>query len=282
MDQPLPKPEKSVTKSVAGNDSRSFSSFDDLADWAVKSGHASDRATLWTDRQDLWGDLLFKWYTQGQVGCVFATNLARDPHTHRWYTAVVEGAWTADMVTGIVDAVADSDAEALQLLFPGAGDVEQAIGLLRALGGHDRWQCQEIDWLEGEAGDSVQVGLRWIPPQGDYQSWALGIAPFETMPFTRRFIGAPFVALVLRPAPPMEDRIPKEHRKDIDPKIVPPAHLAHLDDGLKDNEVVRLKWWAGSKQAKRALISPEPMSRARAKVTFALPAWARRELEGVL
>lgn len=49
---------------------------------------------------------------------------------------------------------------------------------------------------------------------------------------------------------------------------LPAAHLAHMDDDLGDNEVKRKKWGDGTALAKRALIHPDPLSRARAKVTF--------------
>jgi hypothetical protein len=267
-----------VTKGVGPSDTRTFPSFDDLAAWAVQYGLAQSVADVRTTERSLWGDLLFRWYTQGQVACVFAQVLARDPAAAGWYSAVMEGAWTADHVTGAVDAAAKEQAEALQLLFPGNATVEEALALIRTLAGHSRWKCGENAWLEGEAGDSVQVGLRWISPAGDYESWVLGIAPFEPMPFTRRMVGAPFIALVLRPTKPMAARA------NVPTGItgLPASHLAHMDDGLGKDQALRDKWMNGTSKAKRALVSPDPMSRARAKVTFAFPAWARTELKGVL
>lgn len=273
-----PRPDKSVTKDVGVGDLRRFSSFDDLAGWAVRRGLASDVADVRANRHDLWGDLLFSWYTQGQVACVFATNLARRTETARWYSAVVQGTVSADLVTTLVDTAATSGAEALQLLFPGDGSAAQALALTRTLAQHSRWACTENEWMEGESGDSLQVGLRWVSPRREYESWALGIAPFEPMPFTRRLIGAPFVALVLRPTAPVVARAPIPTGTS----GLPVAHLAHMDDLLGADQPRREKWTAGTKRAKRALISPDPMSRARARVTFALPTWGRKELAGVL
>ena len=272
------KPNRSVTKGVGPRDARPFSSFDDLADWAVELGMAKDREAVRLTQRGLWGNLLFEWYTQGQVGCVFAQRLAADPPTARWYNAVVEGHWSADHVTGMVDAAADFGVEALQLLFPGDGSVEQAVEITRELGSHARWQCVDNGWLDGESGESLQIGIRWISPRREYESWALGIAPFETMPFTRRLHGAPFVALVLRPTPPMRERAAAPTGST----GLPASHLAHMDDGLRADQQKRDKWMEGTTKAKRALISPDPMSRARAKVTFALPTWARAELAGAV
>lgn len=98
------------------------------------------------------------------------------------------------------------------------------------------------------------------------------------MAFTRRLVGAPFIALVLRPTPPMAERA----AVPISAAGVPASHLAHMDDGLGTDTAKRQKWMEGTSKAKRALVSPDPFSRARAKVTFAFPAWARNELVTVL
>lgn len=230
------------------------------------------------NQRALWGDLLFEWYTQGQIACVFAQQLARAPMDARWFSAVVEGEWNAEHVTGAIDAAADFGAEALQLLFPGDGSVEEALEITRRLAQHPRWMCSDNGWLDGESGDSLQVGLRWIAPEQKYESWALGLAPFEPMPFTRRLVSAPFIALFLRPTPPMPDRAPVPTGSN----GLPASHLAHMDDGLGADTGRRQRWTEGTGKAKRALISPDPLSRARAKVTFALPAWAREELRDVL
>ena len=208
------------------------------------------------------------------MACVFAQNLAREPDDAAWYSAVVSGDWTADTITGLVDAAAETGAEALQVLFPCSGTVEDALAITTRLAAHERWQCADRGWLEGESGDSVHIGLQWIAADASYESWVLGIAPFETMPFTRRFAGAPFIALVLRPTPPVTARA----AAPIGSSGLPSSHLAHMDDGLGDDKAKREKWTDGTARAKRALVSPDPLSRARAKVTFALPAWAKAAL----
>jgi hypothetical protein len=272
------RPAKSIIRGVGPRDKRPFSSFDDLAAWLVQLGRASDVQDVRNNLRALWGDILFSWYTQGQVGCVFAQRLARDVAGSNWYTAVMEGDWQAEHVTGVCDAAASVRAEALQVLFPCEATVEDALVIIKRLAEHPRWQCTDTGWLEGESGDSLQVGLRWISSGGDYESWVLGIAPFDSMPFTRRFVGAPFIALVLRPSPPEQSRAPVPAGTS----GLPASHLAHMDDGLGGDIEKRTKWNAGTRMAKRALVSPDPMSRARAKVTFAFPAWAKAELAGLL
>lgn len=276
-----PRPNRSVTRGVGPRDTRPFSSFDDLAEWAVRLGRASDVADVREKRRDIWGDLLFEWYSQGQVACVFASTLARDPDAAKWYSLVVDGPWTASDLTALVDAGVGLAAEAVQLILPGNGSIEQALDLIRRLAQHDRWECVDNGWLDGEEGDSVHVGLRWFSPRREYESWVLGIAPFEPMPFTRRFVGAPFIALVLRPTPPMPERVP-ENRRSYGRSGTEAAHLAHMDDGLGPDNEKRKKWREGTAKAKRALISPDPLSRARARVTFAFPPWVRQELGSIL
>jgi hypothetical protein len=259
------RPAKSLTKQVPDAQPRRFSTFDDLARWAVEIGRAGSIQEIRETRRDLWGDLVFEWYTQGQVACIFAVRLAKASDKTTWVTAVVSGAFDADAVTALVDAAAEDGAEVIQLLFPGAGDAAQAGLIVRELSLHPRWLCADVGVLDGEAGClSRQVGLRWISPDRDYESWALGIADFEPMPFTRRFKGAPFVGLVLRPTPPVDGRAPPVTGE----AGLPASHLAHLDDGLGEDQETRDKWTHNTRIGKRALLSPEPLSRARAKVTF--------------
>lgn len=259
------KPNKTLTKQIANGGPRRFSTFDDLAQWAVSIGRAGSVEEVRRQRVDLWGDLVFEWYTQGQIACIFAVYLARDAHKTSWLSAVVSGKFDADAVTALVDTAAESQAEAIQLLFPGAGDAAHAAEILCALSTHPRWLCADVGALPEEAHCvSRQIGLRWISPTNDYESWALGLADFDPMPFTRRFTGAPFVALVLRPTPPVADRAPPVTGE----AGLPASHLAHLDDGLGNDKATRDKWTESTRTGKRALLHPDPLSRARAKVTF--------------
>ena len=260
------RPVKSIFKQVT-NGTRRFSTFDDLAQWAVDIGRATSVAEIREQRVELWGDLVFEWYTQGQIACIFAVNLARDADANAWLSAVVMGPSEVDAqaITALVDAAAEQQAEVIQLLFPGDGDAAQAARILTALSHHPRWLCVDVGVLSGEDHCvSRQVGLRWLSPDQSYESWALGLADFEPMPLTRRFKQAPFVAIVLRPTPPVDDRAPPVPGDT----GLPAAHLAHLKDGLGDNKSKRDKWTEQTSTGKRELLSPHPLSRARAKVTF--------------
>jgi hypothetical protein len=262
-------PVKSLSKEVTNGGIRRFSTFDDLAQWAVDIGRAASVNEIRDQRLDLWGDLVFEWYTQGQIACIFAVNLAKQADKTSWLSAVVGGpinAKAADAVTALVDAAADEKAEVIQLLFPGSGDAAQAARILTVLSQHPRWLCVDVGALSEEPDcGSRQVGLRWISNDRSYESWALGLADFDPTPFTRRFKQAPFVTLVLRPTPPIAERVPPV----MGDAGLPAAHLAHLDDRLGNDDATRKKWNEHTRTGKRALLKPDPLSRARAKVTFA-------------
>lgn len=274
----LPRARRDVARTIKGEGVRHFPSFDSLAEWAVSQGYAKSVESVRTEHFKLWPDLLFQWYATAQIACIFAVVLARQSTQAKWYSAVVQDDWNADLVTAIVDAHADVGAEGLQILFPGQGTAEEAFHILEKLVAHPRWRCDDTGWLPNETGDSIHLGLRWIAPDGTYESWVVGIAPFDTMPFTRRLVGAPFIALVVRPLPPAKGRA------DVPSGCtgLPASHLAHMDDLQGDKTHTREVWMEQTKNAKRALIHPDPMSRARAKVTFSFAATFSDDLNSLL
>ena len=261
-------PAKTHEKLTHKGTTKRFSTFDDLAQWAVASGHAPSVQAVRDTPNDLWRSLLFTWYAQGQIGCMFAVIRARAQDEDKWVTLILAGELDADGITGLVDQFASSGVDAIQFLFPGAGDAQQAASILQTLGRHDRWRCFDVGVLPEELDcDTRQVGLRWLSPQDNgtaYESWALGLGDFEPMAQTRRFKGSPFIALVLRPTPPVEARA-AAGKGDTG---LPAAHVAHMDDRLGKDQVKRDKYTENSKDNKRGMVHPQPMSRARAKVTF--------------
>lgn len=263
----LARAKRDVVRQLSERDPRAFPSFDSLAQWAVDQGYADSIESVRNDRMDLWPELLFEWYVTGQIACIFAIHLAKQWETSNWRSAVLDKDWDAELITAIVDAHVEIGAEGLQLLFPGAGSADEAFQIVSKLAAHPRWRFEDTGWLGNEQGDSVHIGLRWIAEDQSYESWAVGIAPYATMPFTRRFNGAPFIALVIRPLPPANERADTPTGTT----GLPASHLAHMDDKLDDKEHVRKLWMEKTKLAKRALIHPEPLSRARAKVTFSFP-----------
>jgi hypothetical protein len=266
---------RSIIRKIGATDTRAFSSFSDYLNVLVEQGIVESAEDLMTRRPELLGSILFQWYTQGQVACVFAQLLAKAIDPTKWQSVLIQGELDVAELEGVLEEAADK-LEALQLIFPGDGTAQQAIELINSLCAHPSWSCHEIDWLPNEKGDTLQVGLRWHRPDSDYISWVLGIAPFDTMPFTRRFMDAPFIALVFRPSPPTPfAKTPIESG-------LKASHLAHMDDGLGDDQGKRDKSTNVTKRAKHALLGDELFSTARAKVTFSLPASGRDSLADVL
>ncbi|WP_228893951.1 hypothetical protein [Pseudoduganella aquatica] len=278
------KPEKQLQRATRdvvrqmGDTSRAYPSFDSLAAWAASQGHAESVEAVRQEHKELWPELLYEWYKTNQIACLFAVHLARRWEEAKWYSAVIEDAWDADVLTAIVDAHFELGTEGLQILLPGDGTAEEALRIVTLLAAHPRWSCEDTGWLPGEEGDSIHIGLRWIAPDSSFESWALGIAPFVPMPFTRRFDKAPFIALVLRPSAPADQRA----RTPKGCTGLPASHLAHMDDDLGDNNATREKWTTETKRGKHALIQPEPLSRARAKVTFSFSGDYREKLAPAL
>ncbi|HEX8632548.1 MAG TPA: hypothetical protein VF703_00185 [Pyrinomonadaceae bacterium] len=266
---------RSTLRKIGATDTRAFSAFEDYLKVLVHQGVVGSVEELVAQRPDLLGSILFEWYRQGQIACVFAQRLARDTDTAKWQSITIRGTVDAAQLEGILEEAADK-LEALQLIFPGPGTAQQAVELIKSLCAHISWSCHEIAWMPEEHGDSLQVGLRWHRPDSSYVSWVLGIAPFEPMPFTRRFIGSPFIALVFRPSPPSQFApTPVESGLDA-------SHLAHMDDGLGSDQGKRENTTNATRRAKHALLGEELRSTARAKVTFALPGYCRDSLSDIL
>lgn len=269
-------PLRSINKEVALDDVRVFSSFSDFLNHFINLEQVKSLEDLLENRPDLLGTILFNWYSQGQIACVFAQRLARQPSSAKWQSITVRGEIDVELLTPVLEQSAEQ-LEALQIIFPGAGSAQQAVEITRQLCKHPSWTCEEIDWMPAEQGRSLQIGLRWQSAKGEYISWVLGIAPFDSMPFTRRFVGAPFIALVFRPSAPTEFApTPKDETgKDA-------SHLAHMDDLLGADQDKRDKFTSATRRAKAALLGSELRSTARAKVTFSLPLWCREHLADLL
>lgn len=264
---------KSITRDIGASKSRAFSSFDDFVSVLVEDGIIKSRNELMTEKADLLGSILFQWFVQGQIACAFAQLLAED--AVNWQSVVFKATVDAgELQSSLVDAA--DKLEALQLIFVGPATAEQAVELIKTLCKHESWSCYEMDWMEGEHGDSLLIGLRWNRPGSNYVSWVLGIAPFDPMPFTRRFVGAPFIALVFRPSPPTE-YAPTPIERGLEG-----SHLAHMNDGIGADEDKRVRTRTRTQYQKQILLGDELRSQARAKVTFALPASCRKSLADVL
>lgn len=271
----MTKVPKSVRREIGAKTVRPYSSFDDYVNGLKADGVVTSTQDLVSRRADLIPSILFKWYQQGQIACIFARMLAANLDPNTWKSLVIEGNVDVNELEKVL-IEASERLEALQLIFPGPGSALHTVELIKSLCEHPSWSCKEMPWLEEEQGRTLQVGLRWHKPGSNYISWVLGIAPFDTMPFTRRFQGAPFIVLVFRPSPPT-DFIEAKFESGLQA-----SHLAHMNDGLGKDQAKRDSFTLGTRQIKFALLGGELLSTARAKVTFSMPEWCREELGEVL
>ena len=255
-----------------------FSSFADFVKVLITDGVIKSKDELLTSNRGLLGEILLEWYVQGQVACLFAQVLAKDAtrlgDASSWHTVVTDTKADVNAIQNQLVNAADQK-EAIQLLFVGPSTPEHAVKIILALCKHESWICYEKGWKKGERGDALLVGLRWNRPNSGYASWVLGIADFEPMAFTRRFVGAPFIALVLRAAPPNEHRA----KIPVEGKFLA-SHLAHMDPQMDDEKKKRT--WERTEYMRELLLAGDLRSHARAQTTFALPATCREALRGVL
>ncbi len=271
---------KSIQRAIGAGKTRAFSSFDDFVHALIDDGIIKSKDELVTTNRELLGEILFEWFIQGQIACAFAQLLAIDAtqagDASTWQTIVTDATVDVGDIQGLLVNAADQK-EAIQLIFLGPSTAEHAVEIIRALCKHESWICYEKGFKEGEKGEALLIGLRWNRPNSDYASWVLGIADFDPMAFTRRFVGAPFIALVLRPSPPIQARasIPKEGK-------FLGSHLAHMDDQFGDDAEKRTRTKTRTEYNKGVLLGDELRSHARAQITFALPASCREALGDVL
>ena len=110
-------------------------------------------------------------------------------------------------------------------------------------------------------------------PDGKHESWALGFAPFDHMPKTRR---APHVAIVLK-TDPVEQPFLKR-----DPSEVSGLRGIHLADLPFDGTVATYtKTWRKTQDLRKDRLDGFLEKGGKAKVTFTLPAKYRSQLESL-
>lgn len=93
----------------------------DYFEYLVEQGYIESEDEI-LGRKDLVRSIQLHWHRRGQTGCKFAQRLSNAPSDHGWHLAVADSSdpmalakWVDDIVRA---AVANSDIEALSLLFP--------------------------------------------------------------------------------------------------------------------------------------------------------------------
>ena len=256
-----------------------FPTYGDLVERLVQEGHVESSADLLDRRPDLLGNALLRWLRSGQAGCHFAAKLARHPGRAGWQSILVRE-WEDPRLPWHLEPTLNYVApewQVVQLIFPGLVEPEPAATLVRTLCTHPDWYWEEVRRDECAGHDHILCGLRWRIPDTTKRSFVLGFGPFDALPLTRRFEGAPFSAFVFRPAseryPKFIDLFPAE-RDDVHLAAMAPTVPAQLGD--KDEEEYVHRTLESTRRLRAAILSGEECEKAgKASVTFCLPVRVR-------
>jgi len=131
------------------------------------------------------------WLAEGMTGCQFAKLIAQ--RRERIVTSTFAGLTKEEDVSRTFEAGTAARLPAIAI-FTGIRTEEQLVEQLRILSRGTRWRItsERPDGLET---DDVMVGMTWQVREGLVSS-PMGLAPFGTMPVTRR---APYVCIAAWP-----------------------------------------------------------------------------------
>ena len=134
---------------------------------------------------------LRRWLAAGMTGCQFAKLIAQNKD--RIVTATFAGLAQEEDVSRVFEAGAQARLPAIAL-FTEIRTEHALVEQLRILARGPRWRITE-EHPEGLLTDDVMVGMEWQIREG-LASAPMGLAPFATMPVTRR---APYVCIAAWP-----------------------------------------------------------------------------------
>lgn len=231
-------------------------------------------------RGELVADVQTHWHRSGQTGCVFARILSDDPVGNLWRIVPLTGIWSwsaADWNARVRDdaraAITDPQVWLVSYLFPDVTEPAHLGKLVRHLAALDGWSVETTGPLEVEGrGALMNTGVRLVLPDG-VTSWALGLAPFAFMPFTRQ---SPFTEILFAVKP--------KGAEPLHPELNGDRSLAHVADapvpivaGTADSIMKK------TKANKRLHLRGVNDQTAKAKVTFSVPvsAWSALEASEV-
>lgn len=249
----------------------SWPSREDYIAWYRRTGQL-DEGLAFDDAISLHSPTFLDWIRRNQTGCLFAAKLARNTGSKMsdWASVVIAPTTPSQIVSELMERIlseACASAEILQVIFPGVRDVNRLVEMINVLCKSDSWYWEEIP---DETSDGIlNVGLRWIYPDGRHVAWIVGFGDFDFVPFTRR---APLTTIIIRTQ--VDKRSP--YSAGVDGRV--PIHLADMDDLLGANNAARDELTQRTKALKQAYLGGELIGSARARVTFSLPSHARAEL----
>lgn len=143
------------------------------------------------------GDHVRAWLARKMTGCSFAALQAKRPD------GVLLAPFPAVASVADIDSVFElAGARRLPaiVILPGLRTELQLVEQLLALAKSPRWRVRRVPIPGGLETDDVFVGLEWKTAAPDLWSSPMGLAPFGTMPATRR---APYTCIAAWTGPRM-------------------------------------------------------------------------------
>lgn len=134
---------------------------------------------------------LRQWLAEGMTGCQFAKLIAQ--RRERIVTSTFAGLTQEEDVSRTFEAGTTARLPAIAI-FIGIRTEDQLVEQLRILSRGPRWQITH-EHPDGLETDDVMIGMTWQVREG-LASSPMGLAPFGTMPVTRR---APYVCIAAWP-----------------------------------------------------------------------------------
>ncbi len=261
-----PATNKSTVCKLNDGSQKLYPSLGDYLEHYKSLGIVKDLDDLVQNYAHLIGELFFNWVRSGQLGCLFAVHLAKDPRKNRWLPivqlrALQQGDSLGELLNTQLDAAAERN-EAAAIIFPDVVSPDQVVELINLLCADPsrRWY-RTNDGIDPDESDALcLVGLRWILPSRQSVNYVLGFSPIETMPQTRQ---SPFTAIFLRI---IDEKRTPPHRED----GLVQVHLADLDSTFYP-QAVHDQVWELTKATRKNAVQPHMTAAARARVTFSLP-----------
>ncbi len=260
----LPGLAKSAVCTLNDGTQHRFPSLGDYLDHYISQGIVENGDDLVSNYGHLIGEIFFNWISTGQLGCLFAVQLAKKPRENGWYPIVQlrsldEGINIAPSLNLLLDTASESH-EAAAVIFPDVVTPEQIVLLVNALCADPsgRWYRTEAEIATDPSGNVSYIGLRWILKGGQAVNYVLGFCNIDTMPQTKR---SPFAALFLRIR---ETKRTPAHKEDGRVQV----HLADLDSTF--HQETHDQVWELTRKKRANHVEPHMTTAARARITFSL------------
>jgi hypothetical protein len=212
------------------------------------------------------------WFRANITGCRFATMFAKPlgedeaRGTIRVHAIYQAAEMSAGQICSRVDPLlteAATHPDAVVLTFPDVRSEHQVADIINSLcAGSGLWSCREVQWRDFPRSD-ILLAVEWKTPRG-HISTTLGLAPFGTMPLTRR---APYVCIALWPG---------GHENPHWPAKGPRVSLADMPHNLEFEAHQKMK--ADSEEHKRDYLDKLSEGAADHRVSFCLSPTIRDRL----